>query len=211
MINSFEQMPIGIFQKCVKISADESCEEWDRDVALLSIISGKEREELLSMPLVEFRTLMDKAGFLSGEPKSVAVQNFYDIGGRRYRPTLRVEQFTAGQFIDFQSYSANLIENLEKITSVFLVPEGCRYGEGYDLQELQEVLRDRFPVSDALALHGFFLECAKRSAIRSLSFLASRTKTIRARSPRELEAKTKTMEAIAALRNSLKNGGGPLR
>jgi len=214
MITSYDQMPIGVFKRFSSLCEEkerEGREESDINLEILALLTGSTVDELLGLPYVEFRLLMDRASFLLEKPKEKPVRKVYELGGYRLRPSTRVEKFTAGQYIDFQSYAADLDGNMEKLVSVFLVPEGHRYGDGYDVNELQALIRERLPITDANALLAFFLKCAQRSARRSLYFLEMQTKVIRAKTERQKEAKAKAMETIAALRRFLENGAGPLR
>lgn len=117
---------------------------------LMIILYGEDVENL---PIAEY-TKKAKEIDLSGEIPHTHVKSKYVINGRTYN--FDVEGVpTAGQFFDYQNYCKEQNNYADKL-SVFLIPEGHKYGDGYDIKQVKEDMLD-LPVIDANAL-GFFFQ-----------------------------------------------------
>ena len=51
---------------------------------------------------------------------------------------LDLTKVTVAQFIDYQNYIKETPVKFEKVLSVFIIPEGHTYNDGYDLQQAQQ-------------------------------------------------------------------------
>src|SRR5574344_1593799 len=69
-----------------------------------------------------------------------------------------LSQVTGIQYIDYMNYvrQEKGNENLSKLVSVFLIPEGCKYNEGYDINEVINLIEDEMKIIDVNAI-AFFL------------------------------------------------------
>ena len=108
---------------------------------------------------------------------------------------MNFHKLTTAQYIDFQSYSKD--SDYSKMLSVFLVPKGKKYGEGYDALE---VINDvsTMPVGEVLGLMGFFI-ILYRSWSRALLKYSSRIlrKAAKREKNQELMETVTKMEELA--------------
>lgn len=72
--------------------------------------------------------------------KNVKLKDKYEINGRVYVSNVNLTQVKTNQFIDFNNYVTNNIREFEKMLSVFMIPEGHTYNDGYNIKEVQEDL-----------------------------------------------------------------------
>ena len=49
---------------------------------------------------------------------------------------------TTAQFVDYQNYSKENPVDISKCLSVFIIPKGHTYNDGYDLKQVQEDIKD---------------------------------------------------------------------
>lgn len=114
------------------------------------------------MSVSEFNQAQDLVLTMKIEDKKI--KPVYKIGNKRFKVCLSIPKIKAGQFIDFQQYIEK--KNLEQILSVFLIPQyrtwyggwkTYKYGEGYDVFEVQEHILNNMLIEDVNALAGFFL------------------------------------------------------
>ncbi len=158
MIDSYDKMPIGMYFKLqALILANPDEEDWK--VTALSMLTGKPEEELLTMPLTEFASLMRRAGFLVTPPAVQRAKPSYKAGAFELVPSMNANKVTAAQFIDFQTFCKEKDDETRcvAVLSCMLVPKGKKYCEGYEAADVREAIRNHISVADALALYGFFL------------------------------------------------------
>ena len=202
IIDNFAALPVGTWLEILAVNADESREEVDKQVATLSLLTGKDERDILNLPIYEYSELARKADFLGVAPEKYArTARKYVLGGFTLVPTSDLRKITAAQYIDFQTFAPGGDKNLVEILSVFLVPEGKEYNDGYDVLEVQDAIRRELSVEQAVALCAFFLmkyAALIKGTITSLSRLMKKEKDAAKR------------EKIAARMAELKTAGASL-
>lgn len=171
MVDNYDDLMLGKYMEIQAISKQEGLEEIDRQVQILSILSGKYEEEILHMPIGEYKRMVEKASFLSApELNYHPISKKYYLGEYELYPVRDFRKLEAGQYVDFQTYAPDLEKYLVEFLSVILVPKGHRYNEGYDLMDVQKAIREKMSVTDGISLAGFFLSWCRHSIISSLNF-----------------------------------------
>ena len=67
-----------------------------------------------------------------------------------------IPSITTAQYVDYQNYMKEEHIDLQKVISVFLIPEGHNYNDGYNMKEVIADIDDmRFVDAQAL---GFFIQ-----------------------------------------------------
>ena len=157
MITSYDNLPIGKYEKILAI-ADRQLPEEEQNVSILALLTDRTEDDLLALPLSEFRDLMDGAEFLLLPAEPAELRRSYKVGDFTLVPVRDFRKMTAGQFIAFrQFHRAGDAFTAERL-STLLVPKGKEYGEGYDSDAVVEAIRTELPYADALALSAFFLD-----------------------------------------------------
>ena len=86
-------------------------------------------------------------------------------------------KINVAQYVDFQNFvKMPMRESMEKILSIFLIPEGCSYNTGYDILDLQKEIRENMSFRVAEGLLSFFIEKYGRSLIHSLVYCRRQVK-----------------------------------
>lgn len=125
-------------------------------VNLLSVLSGEEVSFFENLPLNEFVQLTNYLDFITTPLPEVKVQDNYVLNNHVYELHADIPSITTAQFIDYQNYLKEESVDLQKVISVFLIPEGHKYNDGYNIREVCVDIGDmRF--IDAQAL-GFFIQ-----------------------------------------------------
>lgn len=206
MITSYEQMPVGVYERIMAALEDSGASDNDKQLELLSALTGLSVDALLDEPLGDFAQQNEAAAFVLVYPQPHAVREAYTLRGVRYLPTLKRERMTAGQFIDWNEIAGQKDggRRWSQLLSVVLVPEGKTYGSGYDIGEVQEAIAAELCVLDAVALRAFFLTLCAASltdTLPSLERMMSKTGSRRERR----QMRRQMRKAAADLRTS---GGG---
>ena len=205
MITTYDNLPVGKYLEICSISKDESRDELERSGGYIAVLGDMTEDEVLALGLTEFADAARRSSFLTGEVPDVALADSYRLGGLELCPVKDIRKMTAGQYIDFQQYSRQAADRLVDILSVFLVPKGARYADGYDMDAVKAAIRDELPVSVAMALQAFFWDSLRQLMVTSLSSSAEEIR--RMKNP---EKKAMAIRELEKLRDSLKDGAGSI-
>lgn len=152
--------------------------ELDKMVSLIAICFNMTEDEVLDLEVTKFNKYVNEINFLySPYPKEV-IKEYYVLDGQRYEVHLNLSKLTAGQYIDYQTFIKEPIRNLVEILSVFLIPEGKKYGD-YDMEKVHKDIKEHMNVVDALAISGFFLLQFQSSMESMLTYLKSKLKKMK--------------------------------
>ena len=186
IIDNYNQLTLGKYMEIQEVSRNESLEDIDKQVQILSILTGVAEEELLHLPLPEYKELVVKSGFLAPENINYhPIAKKYILGTFELIPCRDFRKVETGQYIDFQTYAPDLDKCLVEFLSVILVPKGHRYNEGYDILEVQKAIREEMSVSDGVSLAGFFLTWCRKSILDSLNYSKREAMGIKDKTKRE--------------------------
>ena len=75
-------------------------------------------------------------------PTNEKLKDTYTINQREYNSNINLTQMTTAQFVDYQNYSKENPVDISKCLSVFIIPKGHTYNDGYDLKQVQEDIKD---------------------------------------------------------------------
>ena len=132
IIDSWDKMPVGLLKDVHRITSDENLSEDDKSLQAAAILARMPYDTLLNLPLDEAQELVARTAFLYEKPEKKKIRKNYNLNGRVYVPLMSMEDMTTAQFIDFNSLINELDERLPEILSIFLVPKGHKYNDGYD-------------------------------------------------------------------------------
>ena len=194
IIDNYDRLTLGQYMEIQEISRNESLEDIDRQVQIISILTGVAEDEILHLPIPEYKELVARSAFLN--PENITyhpIAKKYILGGWELIPVRDFRKLETCQYIDFQSYAPDMDKYLVEFLSVILVPKGHRYNEGYDILELQKAIREEMSVSDGVSLAGFFLTLCRRSIQDSLNY--SRREAMKVKDRRKREEILRRIEA----------------
>lgn len=188
IIQSYRELPIGDYQDILALCKDESLEELDRQVKILSILTKVDEDTLLNLPIQDFKVLTSRMGFLEKDlpTKVTRLKDSYMIGKFELVPVTDMRKVITAQYIDFQSFhQAGFEEHFVEILSCLLVPKGKKYNQDYDIIEVQDAIRKDLNVHDAASLYAFFIFSCRESIKDMLTFSLQETQKIKDKEKRE--------------------------
>lgn len=188
IIQSYRELPIGDYQDILALCKDESLEELDRQVKILSILTKVDEDTLLNLPIQEFKVLTSRMGFLEKDlpTKVTRLENSYKIGKFELVPVTDMRKVITAQYIDFQSFhQAGFEDHFVEILSCLLIPKGMKYNQDYDIIEVQDAIRKDLNVHDAASLYAFFIFSCRESIKDMLTFSLQETQKIKDKEKRE--------------------------
>lgn len=205
-IRDYRHLPVGKWAEIQAVCADESREELDRQVAVLAILGDMTEEEVLDLPLLEYKQRVVDASFLTSADGLGAYRSArrYICGDFKLVPCMDAKKITAAQYIDFQEYADKGDSAIVEALSCLLVPEGHKYMDGYDITQLQEAIRENMSTYDAMGLCAFFLSKSVKYLRRFLTYSDKAAK----KAPKTVRESLK--EKVSQIRRTLSQvaGGG---
>lgn len=208
IIDNYKDLPLGVYEKIVKICLDDSDDSVLQQVKIISLLAGRSEDEILNLPIAEYSRYASRLTFLENVTPADAgdVKKAYKIGPFELVPVTDIRKVTTAQYIDFQECVKDLDNKLVEVLSCLMVPKGMSYGDGYDLADVQQAIRDNMSVADAIALSAFFFN-SYRQLIRHMLIFSKR----QAKGLKKSEDKERVMAMIAEAERHLNNAGDGLR
>ena len=201
IIDTYDKLPLGTYLDIVALCEDPDITEDDRQLQIISLLTGEDTDTLLRMPILDFKALAKKAQFLETEiPHPAAVPKCIRVGGLDLIPTTKVTKITTAQFVDFQTFSKDHHRLVEQL-SCFLIPAGCKYNEDYEMDYVHGAIRDHLTVTQAQGLAAFFFSRWVRLCGSSLIYSAWMARRIKDRKERE-RMKAQIRQALAVFRSA---------
>lgn len=207
MIDSYDKLTIEKAYLINDILDDGGMEEIDKQVNIIAVLSDMTEDEVLDLPLSEYETYVAQMNFLSEIPKArKRIPNRIKLGNRNYVVLKDVSKMTAGQYIDFQTYSKNNM-GLEYLLSTLILPEGEKYGES-DTEEVISEIRKNMTFSIALDITSFFQRALLRSIKITLIYLGWKMRMLSKANPEMKMKLTEVRKRIMEMEHMLPNGDG---
>ena len=125
-------------------------DENERVYAIMEAVFG---ESVLDLDLKDFAMKCKEIEFLQKEiPNDLHIKDI-KVNGREYYFDGLLGNITTAQYIDFQNYQKNNDEY--KAFSVFIIPKGHKYNDGYDMDQVFNDILD-IPVPVLFSASFFF-------------------------------------------------------
>ena len=126
----------------------------DENERVYTIMEAVFGEDVLDLPLKDFNEKCKELQFLQKEiPNDLHVKDI-KVNGREYYFDGLLGKITTAQYIDFQNYQKN--EDEQKSFSVFIIPKGHKYNDGYDMEQVFNDILD-VPVPVLFSASFFFI------------------------------------------------------
>ena len=173
----WDNITIEKYYKIKDILDDEVDDDITKNVKLVAVMLNKDEQEVWDMDMAEAGNYISRLQFLNKfelpkHPNMKIKLPSYDLVVIKDLTKINV-----AQYVDFQNFvKMPMRESMEKILSIFLIPEGCSYNTGYDILDLQKEIRENMSFSVAEGLLSFFIEKYGRSLIHSLVYCRRQVK-----------------------------------
>lgn len=154
----WQDITVNVFKKLksVELGNGDMIDNLNANIQLLSILCDCDEDEIASLSRNEFSKLLSQTEFLKSMPKS-KIQDKYVVNGKRYDVFLSLKEMSVAQYIDFQSHSKDKEKYFNELLTVFLIPHGKNYGEGYNVADVAEELGNHLSIVDAYSILFFFI------------------------------------------------------
>lgn len=159
MITSWSEVNIKTFKQLQKIN-ESSIPEDKKTLQTTALLAGITMDELYNYPLKKTQELIAQTSFLYEKPKTKMLKPHYNLNGRKYNTLMDARDMTTAQYIDFKTYGADTEKYLIELLSIFLIPDGKKYGEARPLDVYADI--ETMGIEDALSLAVFHTALYRR-------------------------------------------------
>lgn len=125
-------------------------DETEKLCTIAQIVFG---EDVLNLPLKEFNEKCKELSFLETVPANNLTVKSVKVNGREYYFDGLLGNITTAQYIDFQNWQK--ANDDVKSFSVFIIPKGHKYNDGYDMEQVFNDILD-MPTPVLLSASFFF-------------------------------------------------------
>lgn len=126
-------------------------DETDRTIAIAELLLGL---DVSNLPLSEFNKKMKELSFLKEEIPNNHIVKKVEINNRKYNIDALLGRVSTAQYVDFTNYMKEE-NNITKVLSVFFIPNGHKYNDGYDMEQVIKDM-ESLPVDIAISESFFF-------------------------------------------------------
>lgn len=168
---SFNELPIGKYFQ-IKEELTDITDDQERVFTLIAVLCEVEVEDVYKSPMKELSALINEIKWFSEPVKPSKAPRRIKLGDFILKPSYDVKNINVQQYIDYSIFSKDrekfYVENL----CTFLIPEGKVYNDGYDIVEVQNVVREQLSIQTSESLYMSFAKSSRRLLNRSLRSLA---------------------------------------
>ena len=170
-IKSYEDLTLEKWQALRSIDWNEDIDDVERQAGIIGVLCDLSVEEVMKMPLAEYKECAMEAEFLKETPRvrRISAVRGLEVGDFSLYAPASFKDITVAQYVDFQELAGEEGKEAE-LLSVFLIPKGCEYCEGYDIAAVQDAIRRNVSVQMFVDLSAFFLTKLLRLTADSLAF-----------------------------------------
>lgn len=151
-------------------------------------------EDPLSMTPQEFQKYVAELSFMKDPIPEAKLCNSYNINGTKYNFKGNIYEITMGALMDWRKYSTEQEIDYAQCLSVFMIPEGCKYNECYDIDKAIEDIRC-LPITDVLKVYTFFQTALKLSMEILIDYFQRLMKKTKLTKEQRVEVQNKIKQA----------------
>ena len=183
---SWKEISLKTYVEIDRIIKDNMLNTSEKDVEVLSLLSGKARSEILGLSFNSRHELLCKIGFLNNldslKPLKSSKRLRFSIKGKRFEIKLNATELTGGQYIDLMTFLKEpdtTNQNIHNILAVLAKP--LKWGfiktryHGKDHEKRASFFYENLPISIAYPILVFFCNLSQHLTVAMQDYLKTRT------------------------------------
>lgn len=186
MIANYNQLTIKQFLNCKRISELEA-DPIDKNVRLLSEITGKQVDEIESLPISELKEQLRKLGAIETLLPESKVKMKFKVKGQRFTCIWEQQKLTAAQYIDVCHFTKNggdMIYQIHNILAAICVKRTW-YGkqlkyDGSQHKEVADLFYNHMTIEQAYPIMLFFCKFYEELEINIATYLLEEANKLKA-------------------------------
>lgn len=168
--NSWDKLPIGKLNDVNNIINNNELTEDDKIIKLSALISNMDYEDFINLKIEDAQKIISQIKFLYEAPKNKKLVKNLNLDGINCKVIQDVSEITTAQFVDYNTLISNGNVLIPEILSVFIIPQGHKYSDNYNKEEIVELISKYVSVEEGLSIANFFIKKYKRLLMRTLLY-----------------------------------------
>lgn len=158
---NWEEISVNVFERLnnaindAEVTGNEYVDLLNKQIAILTVLCDVDEDTIADLNTTEFNNLVNETNFLNETPKKNVIDKI-TLNGKKYEIFLSISDMTMSQYIDFQTLFPKRDKEFKRILSIFVIPKGCNYNEGYDIEQVIKDIGEYMPITDANNIMFFF-------------------------------------------------------
>lgn len=196
----WEEVTVRQFDELLAASQNKDLTIAEREIKIMSILTGLSVKEVSSLDAPNFQAISDKLNFLNTKPSKVMPKDKITLNEKEYHVDLYPKNFTAGQFLDYKVIAGEEIDKkTARLIACFLYPVGAHYNDGsYDVEEVVNTINEYMSVVEVTGYTNFFMIQYVAYANSLLEYSKRQLKRSRGMSKQEKKEALKTLDNAKA-------------
>lgn len=174
---SYKELPIGkyfeIKEKLDTITDSDS--DMDIIITLIALLSDVKEDDIYNMPIKELNRLTEEVKWFFTPVKPSKAPKKVKIGEYTLVPQYDPKNISVSQYIDYSMYGGNRYKFYVECLCTFLIPEGHKYNDNYDVLDIQNKVKEYLSIEVAESFYHSFAKSSRSLLNRSLLSLAMST------------------------------------
>ena len=168
--NSWDKLPIGKLNDVNNIINNNELTEDDKIIKLGALISNMDYEDFINLKIEDAQKIISQIKFLYEAPKNKKLVKNLNLDGINCKVIQDVSEITTAQFIDYNTLISNGNVLIPEILSVFIIPQGHKYSDNYNKEEIVDLISKYVSVEEGISIANFFIKKYKRLLMRTLLY-----------------------------------------
>lgn len=206
---NWDEISITDYKRIVEISKRELDSDMEKDIAVLSVLCEVSEKDLYDLQVNELSSLLMDAGWIkkpftfnrSFKLKKLKLER--DGIKEEYIVAADLDKMTVAQYMDFQNFWDKRNDYMGNLLTVFIIPKGHKYNDGYDILGLAQYFEDTLSIKFWNEVCFFFLHNYLISIQASIVYSDYMTRRM-IRKTKDKERKKMLIEKEKDLREKLK-------
>lgn len=158
-IHSWGEVTLNEYDSIMEICNDEGLSSAEKDIALIAILCGVEEKEVWNQTVENVNRLREDIKWVSefNYPKTIRF-NSIKVGKYDCNVDVNVNNMTIAQYVDFQTYFKDAERYKAELLSVFFIPKGHKYNDGYEISDIINEIRENVSILTYNSVIFFFLQ-----------------------------------------------------
>ena len=214
---SWKEISINTYNKLLEaikeapVTDDVTLNNLNTEIAILSVLCDVDEDEVASLTQGQFIELVKQTEFLKDMPK-IDIKDKYTLNGKKYELFLSLKEMSMAQYIDFQTLYKDQEKYFKELLACFIIPKGCKYGEGYNIDDVINDIGNYLSIVEANSIM-FFFALLYRSLTQAMLNYSIRQMKKAMRKEKDKDRKIKIQQAIEETKRAVdlaKNGDGSI-
>lgn len=157
--HSWKEVSIKDYNEICKVMKRPQDSDLEKQIAVAAILCDRTEREMYDLDVASLKQVLTEIEWVN-QPFKFDYRwqhKKMNINGKKCKVFQTIEELSVAQYMDFQTYWEDRDNNIGGVLACFIVPEGKKYNEDYDVRDFAEELERTLSIEDWNAIAFFLL------------------------------------------------------